>query len=749
MLIMLLFLFVYRTTVYGDYQCSVKDSKEIALIPKPTGDPIKGSRDLRDAMLLLHMKSRAVMETEEEKKLEFYKFNPGENLDKILKPEFLPVEIQSIFKKKQAWYPYFVKRKLQKKGRFDTAVARYSTKGYIIQVIETRAGTEIFVANVEKPLETALSAMTEGVPECFFRVFNKDLFEDTKQINGGEAIFPDGEILRMCSVSRPSAFINELYIPHFGVSWTTRVMVLRFPKDYHQAANPYVMIEQPMFIKNDQPQPYEKELSELEKLSLEGPIAAEKVAALLRKALSEIPDNPENRQRQILADLLRHENRFRLLRDGYAILTDMVKRVANEDQSLRHKCWSAAASVMPTMGSLRSEAKELARAIFGSMAISGKPEDFTLMKKFVLDPKFADSVKDGMNCLAKAKHICNDYNNVSLQCKELIEEIDQLTNTLPERPDPNANLEQWTSWKARDCETRKHRIVAIEKLEKENLLAETLKPYIEMKLEDIEKCFYYARLGEANWFEGKLYSMMEEGSPLEKYLATELFWSLNIYHVNTHSMHLSEVDIQQIADFELSRKTQPEAGRLLAGAIRSGGLSLDSKAKWSTWILQNVNSNGEGYKWVVAKNQTTSNIGKVFQFAGKCIDGKELYSEQLKGNVVLLDFWAFWCGYCLAEIPDLKELNKKYYNQGLRIIGVFNDYHIEQLKEYVCKHKINWPQLVEQNANESSFMHPLAKRCGFTGLPRYLLLDRDGKLAATSVRLEHLEPRILELLGRK
>lgn len=57
----------------------------------------------------------------------------------------------------------------------------------------------------------------------------------------------------------------------------------------------------------------------------------------------------------------------------------------------------------------------------------------------------------------------------------------------------------------------------------------------------------------------------------------------------------------------------------------------------------------------------------------------------------------------------MKELNDKYYDKGLRIIGIFNDYRINMLPEYLEKNKITWPQLVDKKADKKSYMHPLSK----------------------------------------
>ncbi len=335
---------------------------------------------------------------------------------------------------------------------------------------------------------------------------------------------------------------------------------------------------------------------------------------------------------------------------------------------------------------------------------------------------------------------------ISDKSGDLILQIQQITESIPEKPGYEANDQQWDAWRTKDSQVRQERIGFIERLEKLDLSDEQMLSFWEMKIDDLESCFYYARL-EANEFESKLYTMMEEGSPLSKTLATELFWSLNIYHVNTHLMHLSALDIQQIADFEMSRKAEPQAGRLIARAIRSGRIGKDNKVKWRTWVLENIPPTAEGHKLITARSQLRDAFGSDFEFSGQDINGNVINSKDLKGKVVLLEYWAFWCGICLAEIPELKEFNDKYYDKGLRIIGVFNDNKIDELRKYVKEKNITWPQLINLDSTDDSIMHPLAKKYGIKSLPQYLLIGPDGKLIKGHLRVEGLKTHIEELLG--
>lgn len=212
-------------------------------------------------------------------------------------------------------------------------------------------------------------------------------------------------------------------------------------------------------------------------------------------------------------------------------------------------------------------------------------------------------------------------------------------------------------------------------------------------------------------------------------------------------MSISEADLQQIADFELSRKDTPEAGRLLARAIKMARPNYAAKVKWSTWITDNMPPESDGYKLITAINRRKSDIGKQFTFKAVDLNGNVITEESFKDKVVLVDYWALWCGFCLQEVPKIKQLQDKYHDKGLRILGVFNDHRIDALKDYLKEKQISWTQLINPKATKTDLMHPLTKQYGISGLPTYLLIDREGKLVKFAGRVEHLESAIERLLS--
>src|SRR5204862_4366697 len=86
--------------------------------------------------------------------------------------------------------------------------------------------------------------------------------------------------------------------------------------------------------------------------------------------------------------------------------------------------------------------------------------------------------------------------------------------------------------------------------------------------------------------------------------------------------------------------------------------------------------------------------GKPMELKGTTAEGAKFDLAQYKGKVVLVDFWATWCGPCRAALPELKETYEKYHGKGLEVVGVSLDYELKDLTDFVEKEKITWVNLV-------------------------------------------------------
>ena len=108
------------------------------------------------------------------------------------------------------------------------------------------------------------------------------------------------------------------------------------------------------------------------------------------------------------------------------------------------------------------------------------------------------------------------------------------------------------------------------------------------------------------------------------------------------------------------------------------------------------------------------------------LTGQKLDLSSYRGNVVLLDFWATWCDPCREEIPHFVELQDKYGDQGLQIIGVSMDDGPEPVREFYQRYKINYP-VVMGNAKTGELYG------GVLGLPIAFLIGRDGRICSKHV----------------
>ncbi len=103
------------------------------------------------------------------------------------------------------------------------------------------------------------------------------------------------------------------------------------------------------------------------------------------------------------------------------------------------------------------------------------------------------------------------------------------------------------------------------------------------------------------------------------------------------------------------------------------------------------------------------------------LSGKKVRMSDLKGHVVIVDFWATWCGPCRAEIPDFVRLQSKYREKGLTILGVVVNSEEKTVRSFSEDHDMNYPVLL--NGDETTKLFG-----GIYAIPTTFVVDRQGRI---------------------
>jgi thiol-disulfide isomerase/thioredoxin len=141
-------------------------------------------------------------------------------------------------------------------------------------------------------------------------------------------------------------------------------------------------------------------------------------------------------------------------------------------------------------------------------------------------------------------------------------------------------------------------------------------------------------------------------------------------------------------------------------------------------------------------------VGSELDFSGLAeLDGKPFSFESYRGKVVVLDFWATWCGPCLEEIPNLKSMLEKRQSEGVEIIGINLDEDRSRLESFLGTEKLPWKTVVSSDATKVAFETPLVSKIGISAIPFIAIIGKDGKVAAIHTRGKNLDPKVAELLG--
>jgi peroxiredoxin len=130
-------------------------------------------------------------------------------------------------------------------------------------------------------------------------------------------------------------------------------------------------------------------------------------------------------------------------------------------------------------------------------------------------------------------------------------------------------------------------------------------------------------------------------------------------------------------------------------------------------------------------------------FSVTTMDGQRVSLDELKGKVVLIDFWATWCAPCREALPRIRDMVKKFQGQPLVVLSVSLDDDEQEWKDFMAKNGMTWPQY-----RDGGFKGPIAMLFGVQAIPQTFTIDADGILQDQHIGDASIEGKLKKLVAR-
>jgi thiol-disulfide isomerase/thioredoxin len=230
-----------------------------------------------------------------------------------------------------------------------------------------------------------------------------------------------------------------------------------------------------------------------------------------------------------------------------------------------------------------------------------------------------------------------------------------------------------------------------------------------------------------------------------------LFESFKEYAQTLASVNLKEDIVQNLIDQNLSKV--PVSSKAMRYAL--GGVVIALQAKnhslfpaYGNQFIKQFGANTDEasitrLKSQIARAKSFGTGGEAPDIVMDNLEGESIKLSELRGNVVLIDFWASWCGPCRRENPNVVRVYNKYNDKGFEILGVSLDRTKDKWAAAIEKDGLTWLHV----SDLKGWQNEAAQLYGVRSIPHTVLLDREGKIIARNLRGPALERKLAEIFG--
>lgn len=189
---------------------------------------------------------------------------------------------------------------------------------------------------------------------------------------------------------------------------------------------------------------------------------------------------------------------------------------------------------------------------------------------------------------------------------------------------------------------------------------------------------------------------------------------------------------------ELSRGEANTARFNLGMALLKQSRDAEGVAVLKEYVEKEPNAKDAKYARSLIENPLRARKRIVPDFELATLTGEYLTAADLKGKVILLDFWGTWCAPCVAAVPSLRSLSRRMKEDPFILLSVSTDQDEAALRDFIARNKMDWPQVWDKD-------HDFSEECRISRYPSYLLVSHEGEIVyATSGWGEGIERELMQ-----